>query len=181
MDVRRYEKLSLQSYLSLINISIEELLKSEGDTRLSAAEFSQPCCTAIQIALVDVLWSLSIKPAAVVGHSSGEIAAAYAAGALSSADAIAVAHHRGQVTAIAEKSSKGGMMAVGLGREQVTSYLRPKVTIGCENSPKSVTLSGNASTLDFVAKDIQADYPSALTRRLRVKCAYHSSMTTPLP
>ncbi|PTU17930.1 hypothetical protein P175DRAFT_0486784 [Aspergillus ochraceoroseus IBT 24754] len=151
-----------------------EILKPESETRVYDAEFSQPCCTAIQIALVDVLRSIGVKPAAVVGHSSGEIAAAYAAGALTAEEAIAVAYHRGQVSSIAEDGEKAGMMAVGLGRAQVSRYLNIGVTVACENSPNNVTLSGNPSSLDAIEKDIKVDYPSVLTRRLRVKCAYHS-------
>ena len=62
------------------------------------AEFSQPLCTAIQIALVDTLAALGIQPDAVIGHSSGEIAGAYAAGALTAEEAILSALHRGAVT-----------------------------------------------------------------------------------
>lgn len=54
----------------------EELLKSPEETNLALAEYSQPCCTAVQVALVDVLKSWGVEPSAVVGHSSGEIGAA---------------------------------------------------------------------------------------------------------
>jgi acyl transferase domain-containing protein len=66
----------------------EELSKDEKHTRLSEAELSQPATTAIQIALVDFYESRDIMPGRVIGHSSGEIAAAYAAGALSHEAAI---------------------------------------------------------------------------------------------
>jgi acyl transferase domain-containing protein len=69
---------------------IDELLKEESESRISEAEISQPATTAIQIALVDLLESLSISPSRVVGHSSGEVAAAYAAGALRRESAIIV-------------------------------------------------------------------------------------------
>jgi len=69
---------------------VEELSKDEKDTRLGEAELSQPATTAIQLALVDLYKSLGIKPTRVVGHSSGEIGAAYAAGALSHEAAIEV-------------------------------------------------------------------------------------------
>jgi acyl transferase domain-containing protein len=67
---------------------VEELSKNEKHTRLSEAELSQPATTAIQIALVDFYDNLDIKPSRVIGHSSGEIAAAYAAGALNHEAAI---------------------------------------------------------------------------------------------
>ena len=60
----------------------EEIFTGEQTSRLNEAEVAQPATTALQIALVDLLSSLKIRPKCVVGHSSGEIAAAYAAGAL---------------------------------------------------------------------------------------------------
>ncbi len=69
---------------------IEELSRSPKDSRISEAEIAQPATTAVQIALVDLLESLSIRASRVIGHSSGEIAAAYAAGALSRNSAILV-------------------------------------------------------------------------------------------
>jgi acyl transferase domain-containing protein len=67
---------------------IEELSRDEKHTRVGKAELSQPATAAIQIALVDFYENLDIKPSRVIGHSSGEIAAAYAAGALSHEAAI---------------------------------------------------------------------------------------------
>lgn len=61
---------------------LEELLKTEDDSRVGQSQISQPVTTAVQIAIVDLLETWGIRPSYVVGHSSGEIAAAYAAGAL---------------------------------------------------------------------------------------------------
>jgi acyl transferase domain-containing protein len=69
---------------------IDELAKADDQSRINEAEISQPATTAIQIALVDLLESFYIRPSRVVGHSSGEVAAAYAAGALSRDNAIIV-------------------------------------------------------------------------------------------
>ncbi|KAL4961866.1 type I polyketide synthase [Aspergillus stella-maris] len=150
----------------------EELSQPEHTTRLAQPEFSQPCCTALQIALVDVLKSLKVKPAAVVGHSAGEIAAAYAAGALTAAEAILISYHRGRIASRIEMG--GGMMAVSLGTDQVSPYLTHNVTIACENSSKNVTLSGNSNALDAVAADLQSRYPDVSIKRIPVPCAYHS-------
>ncbi|KIA75578.1 polyketide synthase [Aspergillus ustus] len=153
----------------------EELRQPESSSQLSKAEYSQPCCTALQIALVDVLNSLNLKPSAVVGHSAGEIAAAYAAGGLSASEAIIIAYHRGKVARQAEGTGKGGMMAVSLGREQTSRFLVDGIAIACENSPRSVTLSGDSASLDVVAAEIRANHPDAVTKRLPVQCAYHSA------
>ncbi|KAL3459208.1 hypothetical protein BJX64DRAFT_291458 [Aspergillus heterothallicus] len=153
----------------------EELFRPEAFSRLSKAEFSQPCCTAIQIALVDLLRSLGLQPSVVVGHSAGEIAAAYAAGGISASDAIIIAYQRGQVASLAEDNGRGGMMAVSLGREQVSRFLVDGITIACENSPKSITLTGDSVVLGAVAANIRASYPEAMTKSLPVQCAYHSA------
>lgn len=125
-----------------------------------------------------MLIALGIQPAAVVGHSSGEIAAAYAAGILSAHDAIAVAYHRGKISSVAEKDSRGGMLAVvGLEHEIIQNFLTKGIIIGCENSPKSVTLSGDTQNLEGVARQIHETYESVTVTRLKVKCAYHSGMS----
>ena len=153
---------------------IEELMRSKKTSRLSEAEFSQPCCTAIQIALVDLLQSWNIKPDGVVGHSSGEIAAAYACRAITAADAITIAYLRGKVVRRVGRSLPGGMAAIGLGRESVTGFLKDGVIIGCENSPQSVTLTGDKGVLEKVTESIRNAYPETLVRMLRVDSAYHS-------
>ncbi|OQE82653.1 hypothetical protein PENNAL_c0035G03199 [Penicillium nalgiovense] len=136
---------------------------------------SQPLCTALQIGLVDVLAKWNVHPAAVLGHSSGEIAAAYAAGALTAESAIIVAYYRGQIAEQASsRSAKGGMAAIGLGREEVLPYLIDGATVACENSPSSVTISGDSSTLKKIVKEIQTHKKDVLCRHLRVDVAYHS-------
>lgn len=153
---------------------LDEILRPKKSSRLSEAEFSQPCTTAIQIALVRLLCSYGIRPDAVVGHSSGEIAAAYAAGALSSSEAIIIAYQRGRVVAMYGDAEKGGMAAIGLGSEMTTQFLKPGVLIGCENSPDSVTLTGDKDVLHDVLEDIRTAHPGVLARALHVDRAYHS-------
>lgn len=156
---------------------LEELVKIGNDSRVNEAEFSQPLCTALQIALVNVLYGWGIRPSSVVGHSSGEITAAYAAGAITAELAIIIAYYRGKITK--ELTTKGAMAAVGLGRDQVTPYLEDGVVIACENSPRSVTLSGDATTLQKAVDSIKRDLPDAFCRELRVPVAYHSRKTFP--
>lgn len=140
-------------------------------SRLSVAQLSQPCCTAIQIGLINFLRECGVRPSSVVGHSSGEVAAAYASEPISAKDAILIAHYRGLTMKGVTK--KGKMAAVGLGRGVVTQFLRPGVIIGCENSPSSITLTGDADQLDLVTQSIKEALPDTFVRELRVDCAYH--------
>ncbi|PTB42734.1 hypothetical protein M441DRAFT_166252 [Trichoderma asperellum CBS 433.97] len=150
----------------------EELLKPARTSRVFEAEFSQPLCTALQLALVDTLAAVGIKPAAVVGHSSGEIGAAYAAGALTAEEAITVAYLRG--TATKHKTQHGGMAAVGLGWDDIQEYLVPRVVTACDNSPSSVTISGDADKLETVIAAVKQAHPDVPTTTLKVEQAYHS-------
>lgn len=154
----------------LANIYFEEVLRNSKD--INSAEYAQPICTAIQLALVNLLRSWGVHPAGVVGHSSGEIAAAYAAGAIGMKDALLVAFYRG--VSSTEQRRPGAMAAVGLGREEVVDLLIGNVTIACENSGSSVTISGDTSDVEEVLKRIHDYKPQAFARKLKVDRAYHS-------
>ena len=103
---------------------------------------------------MDLLASFGVMPSSVTGHSSGEIAAAYAIGALSRQDAIRVAYFRGVASAsLAEKGIiKGSMMAVGLSKEESLPFLAAltegKAVVACSNSPSSITISGDKAAID---------------------------------
>lgn len=125
--------------------------------------------------ILEILENWGIKPQAVVGHSSGEIAAAYAAGHLSQGEAIKIAFYRGHAVVLDGTKGPLGMLAVGLGPDQVQEYigdLHQSVQIGCFNSPNSVTLSGESSALEVVRQRIENDKHFA--RLLQVDIAYHS-------
>lgn len=129
----------------------------------------------IQVALIQLLKSWGVQPRAVVGHSSGEIAAAYCIGALSSESAWKLAYQRGQVSNLL-KAGSGAMMSVGLGENEAKTYLgktaQDKVVIACINSPSSVTLSGDACALDQLDKIFTSE--GIFVRKLKVEVAYHS-------
>lgn len=160
----------------------EELFgRDNKTTRIDDAEISQPASVAVQLCLVDLLRSWNITPAALVSHSSGEIAAAYAAGLLTFEEALGVVYHRGQLAnkliAGASSDLKGGMMAARLSAEDAQEYIEDlssggKVVIACVNSPESVTLSGDIEALEEVAERLEDDAVTA--RKLKVPLAYHS-------
>lgn len=156
---------------------LEELEKTRESSKVSDPALSQPLCTAIQIGLVELLRTWGVAPRAVVGHSSGEIAAAYCAQGLDRESAWKVAYFRGVV---AEKLASDPareattMMSVGLGREAVQAYLKaePTVTVACVNSPINVTLSGPATAIARLSETL--DREEVFARKLPVKIGYHS-------
>ena len=161
--------------------SLYDILSGDCDAALIlTAEVSQTACTALQIGLVDLLASWSIRPSGVAGHSSGEMAAAYASGRITAAEAIIAAYFRGQ--AVSKNRQKGAMLAVGLGRDQVTRYLEGRedeVKLAAINSPGSVTLSGEVSAIDQLSAAMNAD--TVFNRTLQTGGnAYHSHHMIPL-
>lgn len=70
------------------------------------------------------------------------------------------------------------MSAIALGLNEVEPFIRPGVLVGCENSPKSVTLTGDKDALAEVSKAIKEAHPDTLVRALLVNRAYHSRETT---
>lgn len=159
------------------SLSEELSRESEDECNLRKTDYSQPACTAVQIALVDLLRSWGVKPVAVVGHSSGEIAAAYCAGLISHAAGIKVAWLRGQVSAtVAEKGQKGGMLAVSASGESLQAKLdglqTGKAIVGCCNSPNACTVSGDATAIDELQEILKAEQVTCT--RLPMDVAYHS-------
>ncbi|KAG0652505.1 Reducing polyketide synthase [Hyphodiscus hymeniophilus] len=158
---------------------IDELSRDAESSIVDQAWLSQSACTAIQIALVRLLSSWGIKPAAVVGHSSGEIAAAFAAGILSLEACMTVAYHRGLAT-VAFKARfpklRGSMLAVGAAAGEIEPLLRDlkggRATIACINSPFSITVSGDEEAITELQSRIEEK--KLFNRKLRIDMAYHS-------
>ncbi|KAL7898810.1 hypothetical protein HDV64DRAFT_291566 [Trichoderma sp. TUCIM 5745] len=156
----------------------EELLKDQADSQIDKPQLAHPSCTAIQVALVDLLSSWNLRPSRVVGHSSGEIAAAYCSGKISRQAAWRLAYYRGYVSS--RVSSSGAMLAVGLPAESLDEYLQKvdfrfpgELTVACYNSPKSHTISGDTMKIDELKRIL--DENDIFARKLKVKTAYHSS------
>ncbi|KAI0410370.1 hypothetical protein F5X98DRAFT_386188 [Xylaria grammica] len=163
----------------------EELRKTSDDSRIGQVRFSQPLCTAVQIALVDLLKFAKVKFAAVVGHSSGEIAAAYAAGYLSAEDAIRIAYLRGYFCDTIKASTTGpagSMIAIGTTPEDALDLIslpafERRVCMAAINSPTSVTISGDLDALTRIS--LVMDDEKKFSRLLRVDRAYHSHHMVP--
>jgi acyl transferase domain-containing protein/NADPH:quinone reductase-like Zn-dependent oxidoreductase len=175
---------NFQQHLDKLGVSwdlIEEISRDPEHSKLHQAEYWQPICTALQIALVDLLKSYGVSPSAVLGHSSGEIAAAYSIRALSAESACRIAVYRGILAGKASGAGgKYGMMAVGLSKAEARSQLlmfgcqisEILIDIGCVNSSRNVTLTGDAGQLDLLSTILTEQ--SIFARRLDVNVAYHS-------
>ena len=148
-------------------------------SRIAQPFLSQPTTTAVQIALVDLLSIWGIIPNAVVGHSSGEIAAAYAAGALSLADCMLIAYRRGCFAENLKKTRPdrpGAMLAIGASPAKIRPMLQrlgsAQAVIACVNSPSLVTASGDERAI--IRLQAIAEDEGLFNRRLKVDVAYHS-------
>ncbi|KAG9763794.1 ketoacyl-synt-domain-containing protein, partial [Aureobasidium melanogenum] len=148
-----------------------ELLVPKATTSIDQVHLSQPLCTAVQIALVDLLRTWKITPVATVGHSSGAIAAAYASGSITKRQAMMYAFFRG--IAVQRLTARGTMLAVGLSEVEVEPYLEEGIIVACYNSPSSVTLSGDAEAASRVQGRLEKD--KVFVRALKTSGrAYHS-------
>ncbi|TVY83962.1 Reducing polyketide synthase DEP5 [Lachnellula suecica] len=156
----------------------QAILETKDTSQINHVTRSQPVCTAIQIAYIDLLARWGISPEAVIGHSSGEIGAAYASGFLSARDAIIVAYYRGYVVGKSNNPTQGGMLAAGIGRESAQSYidelgLGNAIRVACVNSPESVTISGDLSGVTEITNKLQS--LGLFARKLNTDGrAYHS-------
>nr|ACS68554.1 hybrid PKS-NRPS protein [Metarhizium anisopliae] len=161
----------------------EQIFADAAASRLSEAEVSQPLCTAVQLMLVEMLRAAGIQFSGVIGHSSGEIAAAYCAGFLSASDAIRVAYYRGVCAKLAKGSNgkSGAMMAVGLSYEEALQFCNnefdSRLDVAASNAPASTTISGDEDAIQE-AKAL-LDQRSIFARVLKVDTAYHSHHMLP--
>jgi phthiocerol/phenolphthiocerol synthesis type-I polyketide synthase C len=163
-------------FCKLANFSLaDELAGKNGKNRYHYTEFAQPALFAIQVGITRMLQNQGIIPIAVAGHSVGEVAAAWASGALTLEDAVTVIYQRSQFQGTTKGS--GQMTAVGLGYESISILLRElnlhsKLTIAGINSHKGVTIAGCPNLL--------TQLESALTnrnifnKRLELDYAFHS-------
>jgi len=156
----------------------QAILEPKETSQINHVTRSQPVCTAVQIALVDLLSKWGITPKTVIGHSSGEIAAAYTAGRLTSTQAIIVAYYRGYVVGKSESKVPGAMMAASLGRDTADAEIEQlgltgSIKVACVNSHESVTISGDESGIDRLAETLKPR--GIFARKLNTNGrAYHS-------
>ncbi len=170
------------------DISLREACFSADQEALNEVQLAQPVIFMIQCALVELFKTWGIYPDCVVGHSSGEVAAAYACGVLSLAEATHLVFHR--ATLQQRTAGSGRMLAIGLDRPGVEELLetlcvpfRPEegptqVEIACENAPASTVICGKKVALQPVIEEL--DRRNLQNRLIPGNIAFHSSAMDPI-
>ncbi|CAN8105228.1 unnamed protein product [Discula destructiva] len=156
---------------------VTELLAPAATSRVNCAAISQPLCTALQIALVGLLFAAGIEFDAAVGHSSGEMAAVYVAGYITAQDALRIAYYRGLHTEAMTTPKPGRMMAVGMSFDEAQAFcqreeFQGRIVAAASNSRTSTTLSGDADAIAAAHGLLAAE--GTFARALKVEKAYHS-------
>ena len=160
----------------------EELLKSEADANPSTTH-ALPCLFALQSGLVARWKAWGIKPSMVIGHSSGELATAYAAGILTLPDALQVVYHRSRLQATQE--GRGGIAAVALSRAEVERDLEEfglsRLDIAAVNGPGMVNIAGDNESLRLAVEKLKAKHGEDMFATvLKVDFAPHCHHMEPL-
>ncbi|MGI5500427.1 SDR family NAD(P)-dependent oxidoreductase [Lentzea sp. CA-135723] len=163
---------ALSSYVDWSLIGV--LREAPGAPGFDRVDVVQPALWAVMVSLAQVWRSLGVTPAAVVGSSQGEIAAACVAGALSLDDAARVVALRSQ--ALGALSGLGGMVSVALPvaavRERLTRW-EGKLSVATVNGPRATVVSGDNDALEELLASCEADEVRA--RRIAVDYASHSA------
>jgi acyl transferase domain-containing protein/NADPH:quinone reductase-like Zn-dependent oxidoreductase len=157
---------------------VEQLLSAAENSKLNHTEFAQPAIFAVQVALARLWESWGIAPAAIIGHSAGEVAAAHVAGVLELEEAVRVVVHRGRLMESA--TGQGKMAAVRLPAAQVTERIAKfgdTISIAAINSPESTVISGNSQAVDQLTAELLREGVGC--RILPVDYAFHSQQMDP--
>ncbi|WP_368449356.1 type I polyketide synthase [Cobetia amphilecti] len=155
-------------------------LSEKGENRLDATEIAQPTLFALQVAVTEWLIERGIRPAAVTGHSVGEVAAAWASGALTLEQATRVifqrSYHQGRTR------GTGAMMAVGLGECEMREWLEQpqwaSLSLAGINGPRGTTLAGERELLEALSRELSAQ--GTFARVLGLDYAFHSPAMDPI-
>ncbi|WP_433859674.1 type I polyketide synthase [Streptomyces kronopolitis] len=155
--------------------SLSEVLRGAEDAPgLDRVDVVQPVLWAVMVSLAEVWRSHGVEPAAVVGHSQGEIAAACVAGALTLEDGARVVALRSQ--AIRALAGRGGMVSVALPRPEAEELIAPwggRISVAAVNGPSSVVVSGDGDVLGRLVAECREREVRA--RRIEVDYASHSA------
>jgi acyl transferase domain-containing protein/NAD(P)-dependent dehydrogenase (short-subunit alcohol dehydrogenase family)/acyl carrier protein len=158
---------------------VQEMQAKEGASRMAETQIAQPANFVLQAGLAELWRAHGIVPAAIVGHSVGEVTAGYVAGCYDLHDAIRISYHRGRIQK--QAAGKGGMLALGCSEANALAMAAPYaglVSLAAVNSPSSITLAGDLEALGRIAAAAEAQ--GRFNRMLKVEVPYHSPAMEPL-
>jgi acyl transferase domain-containing protein/acyl carrier protein len=158
---------------------IEELGRTEETSQMHRTEIAQPAIFAMQVALAELWKSWGVEPAAVVGHSVGEIAAACVAGVFSLEEGARVIALRARFMDGCARG-EGTMLAVGLGEDEARALIARHdrtVTISAFNGPRSLTLAGPRISLEAMLAELEPQ--GVFARLVRVDHPFHHPLMQP--
>ncbi|MFD6186259.1 condensation domain-containing protein [Streptomyces goshikiensis] len=159
---------------------VHELFLDEPEARTDDVGVMQPIVFAIQVGIARWLEEAGVRPAAVTGHSVGEIAASVIAGILDLPDAVRLVHHYSdQQRRVANPDS--GMAVVELSAVDLSKHLRGlegNVCVAARNGPRTTVLSGDRSELEAIVAELQA--ADVLCAMVRVDLPAHSPAIDPI-
>jgi acyl transferase domain-containing protein len=157
---------------------VDVMLSLDDDAKARRNDVAQVMNFAVQAGLAAMLRALGVVPDAIVGHSVGEIAAAYAAGALTREDAVRVIFHRSIATQ--RLAGLGTMLAAGVSEADARWLFGPDddVAVAAINSPTAVSLAGKRADLERISDQLQAI--GHFARLVPVEVAYHSAHLEPV-
>ena len=163
-----------EAFAEFVDWSLMDVLRGvPGAPGLDRVDVVQPVLFAVMVSLAELWKSVGVRPDAVIGHSQGEIAAAYVAGALSLRDAARVVTLRSKL--LTALSGPGGMVSIAIGADQARELLAPfgnRVSVAVVNGPSAVVVSGEVAALEELIH-LCADQ-DLRTRRIDVDYASHS-------
>ncbi len=158
---------------------LEELGRSESESQMSRTEIAQPAIFAMQMALSELWKSWGVQPAAIVGHSVGEIAAACVAGVFSLEEAARVIVLRARYMDECARG-EGTMLAIGVDEEaarRLIAHHDRTITISAFNGPRSLTLAGPRASLEKIAAELEPE--GIFARLVRVDHPFHHPLMEP--
>ena len=157
----------------------EEMAKPEGESKIDRTAVAQPAIFAVQVALAGLWESWGIVPGKVMGHSVGEVAAAYCAGIYSLEDAVNIVYQRSRLQD--KTGGSGRMLAAGITAQAARRVIgdhADRVQLAAINSSDLVTLAGDTEPLEQIGSELED--AGRFVRWLRVNYAFHTHQMEPI-
>jgi phthiocerol/phenolphthiocerol synthesis type-I polyketide synthase C len=158
---------------------LDEMRKPESENRIALTEVAQPMLFALQLGLTRVLTEAGVRAAAVVGHSVGEAAAAYACGALTREQATRVIFHRSMEQG--KTAGQGRMAALGVGPAEALAEMEGIegwLELAAVNAPQAVTVAGDPASLERLVDKVIAS--GKFARLLALNYPFHTKAMDPI-